>query len=92
MLEEALDMVHLADRKDHFPTQLSGGEQQRVLVIIEITSPTDQWILLGDGYRVDTKFITWHEDDVLQIPKNTLFRNGDGWAVFVANNENKAEL
>jgi putative ABC transport system ATP-binding protein len=30
--EEALGMVGLADRADHFPAQLSGGEQQRVAV------------------------------------------------------------
>lgn len=30
--EEALDIVHLADRMDHFPAQLSGGEQQRVAI------------------------------------------------------------
>jgi len=29
---EALDLVGLADRADHFPAQLSGGEQQRVAV------------------------------------------------------------
>ena len=30
--EEALDMVGLAKRMDHFPSQLSGGEQQRVAI------------------------------------------------------------
>lgn len=30
--EEALDMVGLADRINHFPSQLSGGEQQRVAI------------------------------------------------------------
>jgi putative ABC transport system ATP-binding protein len=30
--EEALNMVGLADRIDHFPAQLSGGEQQRVAI------------------------------------------------------------
>lgn len=30
--EEALDMVGLANRMDHFPAQLSGGEQQRVAI------------------------------------------------------------
>jgi putative ABC transport system ATP-binding protein len=30
--EEALEMVGLAERLDHFPSQLSGGEQQRVAV------------------------------------------------------------
>jgi putative ABC transport system ATP-binding protein len=30
--EEALALVGLADRRDHYPAQLSGGEQQRVAV------------------------------------------------------------
>ena len=30
--EEALDLVHLGNRLDHFPAQLSGGEQQRVAI------------------------------------------------------------
>ncbi len=30
--EEALGMVNLGDRLDHFPAQLSGGEQQRVAI------------------------------------------------------------
>lgn len=30
--EEALELVDLADRIDHFPAQLSGGEQQRVAI------------------------------------------------------------
>ncbi len=30
--EAALDLVHLSGRLDHFPAQLSGGEQQRVAI------------------------------------------------------------
>ena len=30
--EEALDLVGLSTRRDHFPAQLSGGEQQRVAI------------------------------------------------------------
>jgi putative ABC transport system ATP-binding protein len=30
--DEALDMVNLIPRQDHFPAQLSGGEQQRVAI------------------------------------------------------------
>ncbi|MFG6095792.1 ABC transporter ATP-binding protein [Leptothoe sp. ISB3NOV94-8A] len=30
--EDALELVGLADRLDHFPAQLSGGEQQRVAI------------------------------------------------------------
>jgi len=30
--EDALALVHLQDRMDHFPAQMSGGEQQRVAI------------------------------------------------------------
>ena len=31
-VDEVLDLVGLTDRVDHFPAQLSGGEQQRVAI------------------------------------------------------------
>ncbi|MEX2185394.1 MAG: ABC transporter ATP-binding protein [Pirellulales bacterium] len=31
-VDEVLDMVGLGERKDHFPSQMSGGEQQRVAI------------------------------------------------------------
>src|SRR6476646_9850254 len=31
-VEEVLELVGLTDRADHFPAQLSGGEQQRVAI------------------------------------------------------------
>lgn len=43
---EALSMVGLADRLDHFPAQLSGGEQQRVAIARAIAKRPD--ILLCD--------------------------------------------
>lgn len=69
-----------------------GVEEQRVRIIADITSPTKQWKRLGDGYRVDAKFILWQGHDVLQIPENALFRYQDGWAVFVAGENNRADL
>jgi len=63
-----------------------GVEEQRVLVISDFTSPEEQWQRLGDGYRVEARFILWHQDDVLQVPASSLFRYKDGWAVFVADN------
>lgn len=59
-----------------------GVEEQRVFVIADITSPPEKWQRLGDGYRVEAKFILWEENDVLQIPASSLFRYGDDWAVF----------
>ena len=63
-----------------------GVEEQRVLIISDFTSPAEQWQRVGDGYRVEARFILWHEDDVLQIPASSLFRYQQGWAVFVVEN------
>jgi len=63
-----------------------GVEEQRVLIISDFTSPAEQWQRVGDGYRVEAKFILWHQDDVLQIPASSLFRYQQGWAVFVIEN------
>ena len=60
-----------------------GVEEQRVLVIVDLTSPSEQWVRLGDGYRVETNFILWQGDAVLQVPSSALFRYADDWAVFV---------
>ena len=43
---KALDLVGLAERMDHFPAQLSGGEQQRVAIARAIAKQPD--ILLCD--------------------------------------------
>ena len=59
-----------------------GVEEQRVLIISDFTSPVEQWQRLGDGYRVEARFILWHEENVLQVPASSLFRYQDGWAVF----------
>lgn len=60
-----------------------GVEEQRVLVISDITSDPAEWQELGDGYRVESEFILWESDDVLQIPASALFRFNNGWALFV---------
>ncbi|MFN3326203.1 MAG: efflux RND transporter periplasmic adaptor subunit [Bryobacteraceae bacterium] len=60
-----------------------GVEEQRVPVIVGITSPHALWSRLGAGYRVDAQFILWEESDVLQIPSSALFRYQDAWAVFL---------
>lgn len=60
-----------------------GVEEQRVLVISDITSDPAQWQTLGDGYRVESNFILWQGDEILQIPASALFRFEGGWAVFM---------
>ncbi|MBU1224660.1 MAG: HlyD family efflux transporter periplasmic adaptor subunit, partial [Gammaproteobacteria bacterium] len=59
-----------------------GVEEQRVRVIVDFASPREAWQRLGDGYRVEARFVLWEGDDVLQVPTSALFRHGVGWAVF----------
>jgi HlyD family secretion protein len=63
-----------------------GVEEQRVVVLVDITTPAQAWKGLGDAYRLDAGFIIWEGRDVLQIPASALFRSGKGWAVFTAEN------
>jgi HlyD family secretion protein len=58
-------------------------EEQRVLVISDIISHYEEWGRLGDGYRVEARFVLWEDEDVLRIPESALFRHADGWAAFV---------
>jgi HlyD family secretion protein len=59
-----------------------GVEEQRVRVIVDITSPPGEWQRLGDGYRVEAQFIVWEREDVLTVPTSALFRRDGGHAVF----------
>lgn len=61
-----------------------GVEEQRVRVIVDFAAPREAWQALGDGYRVEARFVLWQADDVLQLPTSALFRHGEGWAVFTA--------
>ncbi len=60
-----------------------GVEEQRVLVLVDITSPRDAWKGIGDRYRLEASFILWEENEVLQVPSGALFRTGDRFAVYV---------
>lgn len=59
-----------------------GVEEQRVPVIIDITSKEEDWDRLGDSYRIVAEFIIWQGENVLQVPTSALFRSGDEWALF----------
>lgn len=57
-----------------------GVEEKRVNVIADFVDSPDG---LADGYRVETRIVTWEDQDVLKVPGSAAFREGDTWGVFV---------
>jgi len=55
-----------------------GVEEQRVNVIIELTSPREQWRALGDGYRVGLRIVFLAEERALQVPASAVFPHPAG--------------
>lgn len=62
-----------------------GVEEQRVKVLIEITSPAADWAALGDGFRVAVRVVTRSEAQVLRVPVSAVFPRpqAPGDAVFL---------
>jgi HlyD family secretion protein len=59
-----------------------GVEEQRVNVVIDLTSPVEAWQSLGDGYKVDASIIVARQENAIKVPVSALFRDGEQWAVF----------
>ncbi|MCE9661698.1 MAG: HlyD family efflux transporter periplasmic adaptor subunit [Burkholderiales bacterium] len=50
-----------------------GVEEQRVRVMIDITSPPERWQALGDGFRVSVRIVTLARDGALKVPVSAVF-------------------
>jgi HlyD family secretion protein len=61
-----------------------GVEEQRVNVILDFAGPLDRIWTIGDAFRVEAHIITHRVEDAVKVPVGALFREGEGWAVFVA--------
>jgi putative ABC transport system ATP-binding protein len=70
-----LDAVGLADRVDHYPAELSGGEQQRV-ALARALAP-DPAILVADEPTGNLDEAT--ADDVLSLTRDLVARTGCGF-------------
>lgn len=68
-----------------------GIEEQRVRLALDILTPPEARIGLGDRYRVYVRLVVWSDPAVLQVPRSALFRQDGQWAVFVAQ-DGRAEL
>ena len=66
-------------------TKLSalGIEEQRVRAVLDFVTPEAERAALGHGFRVFLRIVEWRGEDVLRLPISALFRDGEGWAVFV---------
>lgn len=60
-----------------------GVEEQRVKVRVDFAEPLPPGVVMGDRFRVEARIVTWHSDDVLQVPTGALFRRGGDWMTFV---------
>ncbi len=63
-----------------------GIAEQRVSVVLDIDTPKEERLGLGDGFRVFIRVVEWRGEDVMQIPISALFRKDDQWTVFTVNN------
>jgi HlyD family secretion protein len=57
-----------------------GVEEQRVRVLIGITSPRASWQALGDGFRVGLRIVTLAQERALQVPVSAVFPVAGGAA------------
>ena len=60
-----------------------GVEEQRVNVILDLVDPAGEDASLGDAYRVEVRIVVWEAANILRVPTAALFRDGEGWAVYV---------
>jgi HlyD family secretion protein len=60
-----------------------GVEEQRVNVIVDINTPSEKWLSLGDGYKVDVRILLQVVDDAIKVPVSALFPAGAKSALFV---------
>lgn len=78
-----LGRVHRVEPAAFTKISTLGVEEQRVNVLVDISSPPNQWSGLGDGYRVNARISVFTREDATIVPAGALFRRGESWNVFV---------
>lgn len=81
----ALDIVGLSHRKDHFPNQLSGGEQQRVAIARALV--TDPELIVADEPTGDLD--AQNANDILELLRQ--LKNELNKTVFMVTHDPRAE-
>ena len=60
-----------------------GVEEQRVIVLSDLSETPEAAKALGDRFRVEVGVAVWHADEVLIVPAGALFREGNVWKTYV---------
>ncbi len=69
-----------------------GVEEQRVKVRVDFSDPFPPGMTLGDRFRVEARIVTWHSENVLQVPTGALFRRGGDWMTYLLDGRNAREV
>jgi HlyD family secretion protein len=83
--------VTLVERGGFTKISALGVEEQRVKVRVDFLEFPPPTMELGDRFRVEARIVTWHGEEILQIPIGALFRRGNDWTTFVVE-DGKAHL
>jgi HlyD family secretion protein len=75
-------VVRLVEPAGFLKVSALGVEERRVWVVLDLEEQA-AGRALGDGYRVEVRVVIWEGSDVTKLPVSSLFRRGDGWAVFI---------
>jgi len=63
-----------------------GVEEQRVNVVIDITSPLSEWRALGDGFKVDVRVLVEAVENAMLVPVSAIFPMGARSGIFILDN------
>jgi HlyD family secretion protein len=84
-------LVRLVEPAAFTKVSALGVEEQRVNVVLDFAGPLDKVWTLGDAFRVEAHIVTHREEDALKVPVGAIFREGEGWAVFVVQGDAAAK-
>jgi len=74
--------VRLVEPAAYTKVSALGVEEQRVNVVLDITSPPEQWRTLGDGFKADVRIMVQTVPDALKVPVSALFPAGARAALY----------
>ncbi len=76
-------LVRLVEPAAFTKVSALGVEEQRVNVVIDITTPPAVLTALGDGFKVDVRVLVQKVDNAIQVPVSALFPVGSRSGLFV---------